>query len=956
MPITANITNEVKDIKLNRFNGKLIVSGVGFATELLNQITCNFSPIVIAVAKDTCIGSACVSASGGTPPYTYLWSNGSTDSCLINVPTGYYTVTATDNSCTLNSRTDSIYIYSYINVHINPPAPLICYNDTVTLVATSTTPGVTYHWNNGVNGNTNKVCPGITTMYCVIATTSTCSDTFWVKVTISPKNVIQSASICQGKSIQVGNHTYTVAGTYIDTLVSVAGCDSIVKLILSIKPAPPVNLGPDTTLCYWQTYTLDATSTGATYLWQNGGASPTFYINSIPGTYWVKVTYGNGCTTSDTVKVNFGPDAKVIKDTILCPGQSILLNATTPGGTYLWENGSTNPIRTLSTGGYYWVKTTINSYCYRTDTVHIEISPFPVVNLGHDTILCYWQYIVLSAVNPNCQYVWQDGTTFSNKLINQTGTYWAKAIVNSGCWASDTVNITFKPSPFINLGADTVLCQGQSINLNAYVPFCYYQWQNGSTNATFNVTQAGTYKVKVSLNNTCFNEDSIIVTYTNPPTVNLGNDTNLCSGQTLTLKATYPGATYLWQNGSTNATFNVTQAGTYWVRVSINSGCFASDTIHISYNSLVNLGNDTIVCYGQTVTLNASYPNASYQWSTGASTPIITISPPYTPYLFWANVIANNCSMRDTILISFYPLPQINLGNDTNICQGQTLLLDASNPNSTYTWQNGSGNATFNVTQAGTYWVVVKNNNNCISKDTINITYTASPSINLGNDTSLCPEQTITLIANFPNASYLWQDNSTNASFVVSQQGVYWVEVSTSNNCKAADTINIIYNQNPVVNLGPNSFLCPGQTLVLDATINNGIYQWQDGSTSPTFTATRDGVYEVIVIDTVTHCKNSSTITLDCDLELVIPNIITPNGDGYNDCFVLTNSDYWNVELQIYDRWGLKVHEDGNYQNKFDGTSKGNPLSDGTYFYNIKAKNKKTGKDKYYHGSLTILR
>ena len=769
-------------------------------------------------------------------------------------------------------------------------------------------------------------------------------------------NVI-TPQLCLGQSLTIGTHTYTTTGNYIDTLTTVAGCDSIVKTYITVYNAPQVNLGPDTTLCYWQTYILNATHPGATYLWQNGATTPTFYVNSISGTYWVKVTYGNNCYATDTVNVSFTNNIpKFTMDTILCPGQTLTLNVATPGGTYLWQDGSTSPTFFINSAGTYYVKTNISSYCYRTDTIHVHYTTLPSVHLGNDTTLCYWQYLILSASNPDCNYIWNDGSTFSNHYVNQAGTYWATAYVNSGCKSSDTIVVTFKPSPMVNLGPDTLLCNGQTLTLNAGYPYCTFLWQNGSTNSIFNITSQGTYWVKVSVNAGCFYADTIHVSYIPPPTVNLGNDTNLCQGQPFILNATSTNAHYLWQNGSTLPTYTVTSTGTYWVKVWVNSGCYARDTIHVTYNNIVNIGPDTTLCYGQTLTLNATYSNATYLWQDGSIGATFTVGPPYTPYVFWVKVTTPGCIGYDTLNVSYYNPPQIDLGPDTTLCQGQTIVLDATTASSTYVWQNGSTNATFNVIQQGTYWVKVTNNTNCSASDTVKVIYIPNPTVNLGNDTSLCPGETMVLNASFPNATYFWQDSTTNATYHVSHQGTYSVIVALNNYCFADDSIHIIYNANPIVSLGTITALCPGASVLLNATIPNGIYLWQDNSTAPTYNATVAGSYHVMVTDTTTQCSATTSITLKCDLEPIIPNIFTPNGDGFNDVFFIKNIDDWNIEVKIYDRWGLVVYESNVYPNNWDGKHNGANVADGTYYYVAKATNKNDGRVLNYHGSLTVLR
>ncbi len=227
----------------------------------------------------------------------------------------------------------------------------------------------------------------------------------------------------------------------------------------------------------------------------------------------------------------------------------------------------------------------------------------------------------------------------------------------------------------------------------------------------------------------------------------------------------------------------------------------------------------------------------------------------------------------------------------------------------------------------------------------------------LGNDTTLCSEETLQLKVSMPNATYTWQDGSHANTYNVTQAGTYYVSAYFADyNITTYDTINITYIPYPVVNLGNNTILCSGQTLLLNATTNNATYLWQDGSTAPTFTATQDSTYWVKVTDTTANCSTTATIKLECDAEPVIPNIFTPNGDGSNDNFVIKNIEYWDIILQVFNRWGVMVYEDNYYQNNWDGRCKANPLSDGTYFYIIKAKGLYSGREKEYKGSVMIMR
>ena len=137
-------------------------------------------------------------------------------------------------------------------------------------------------------------------------------------------------------------------------------------------------------------------------------------------------------------------------------------------------------------------------------------------------------------------------------------------------------------------------------------------------------------------------------------------------------------------------------------------------------------------------------------------------------------------------------------------------------------------------------------------------------------------------------------------------------------------------------------------------------YQWSNGSTDSCITGVPTGVYIVTVTDNSCVLNNHiDTINIsykNCEDTLVIPNIFTPNGDGFNDYFFIKNAQDWNINVQVFNRWGNEVCKADNYQNNWDGKYNGKPLSDGVYYYIINAKGKYSGREAQYHGSLTILR
>ena len=132
------------------------------------------------------------------------------------------------------------------------------------------------------------------------------------------------------------------------------------------------------------------------------------------------------------------------------------------------------------------------------------------------------------------------------------------------------------------------------------------------------------------------------------------------------------------------------------------------------------------------------------------------------------------------------------LPNDTLLCSGESLLIDLSHLNGEFNWNNGSSSDQLLIQQPGLYHVR-RTQHNCSDADTMQVFFD-SLSVNLGKDTALCDQQAITLYAKAPNAHYLWQDGSTNASFTASRAGTYSVRVT---NDLCADTDSIFIEQIP---------------------------------------------------------------------------------------------------------------------------------------------------------------
>jgi gliding motility-associated-like protein len=475
------------------------------------------------------------------------------------------------------------------------------------------------------------------------------------------------------------------------------------------------------------------------------------------------------CPNSCSVVANAGPDIT------LCNSNSSIINATNANATsYLWNTGATTSSINVSTTGTYWVDIS-NGTCTDRDSVVVSSNISPSVSLGNDTSACAIQPLIIesnSSVGVN--YLWSDNTTSDTLIANGTGIYWVQ--VSNVCGIdSDTILITLEIPPTLNIGNDTSICINTQLTLNPSLSNASLIWQDNSSNSTYIATQAGSYWVTATTLN-CVVSDTIQIGINTPPSVLLGNDITVCSNINTILTPSITGnySSLNWDNNSSSLTQTVTTSGIYWIDVTNTCGT-DRDSINVIIENapIVYLGNDSTICTNTTLILNPNISNATYLWQNNSTASSFLASQ---AGIYWVDVTQGSCIVRDSIEILIQNEPSINLGNDSTLCEEFSTTLNATFPGATYLWQNNSTAPTLTVNQPGVYWVNVSNQ--CgIDSDTFNLTIQNLPIIDFTNDTIFCLGESIILDATTPNASYLWQDNTTNPTLTVSQNGPYSVMV-----------------------------------------------------------------------------------------------------------------------------------------------------------------------------------
>lgn len=228
-------------------------------------------------------------------------------------------------------------------------------------------------------------------------------------------------------------------------------------------------------------------------------------------------------------------------------------------------------------------------------------------------------------------------------------------------------------------------------------------------------------------------------------------------------------------------------------------------------------------------------------------------------------------------------------------------------PLENYAWSDGSNETTLTAAQGGLYWLETSQGN-CYFRDSILLEYVALPDIEIGNDTTLCPGEVLSLQADFePPISIQWSTGATTPSIVVETPGNYAVEIALDG-CSGIDEINLDYYEATSLELGQDITICRSQPLILDPQVSGppATFLWQDGTSTVTYEVQNSGIYTLMLTNVCESITAAITITIEeCTCEVYVPNAFSPNEDGSNDIFrAYTSCPITDYELHIYDRWG----------------------------------------------------
>ncbi len=769
--------------------------------------------------------------SSTTPGVTYEWMGPGGFTANVSNPVvteaGLYELTVrAPNGCT---ALDTAWVWEDENL---PGANAVadtfdCVRDTVQLMASSPTAGVSYFW----------LGPG-------------------------------------GFSSGQQNPRVDRDGEYLLFVTGSNGCESQFTLqVIRDTLTPIVSLLADTLTCQTDSVQIMTSATGnnLSYNWSGPGAFSSNLATpfvSQTGVYQLTLTAGNSCTSEASITIEEDrllPDLSSQTDTLTCAQDSVNLLAfsSTPGVSYAWTGpggfsaAEANP-RIGIAGDYYLVVTALNG-CSSLDTLNVPIDTLqPMVQATGGFLGCMGNGLQLTSnvLPSDASISWEGPGAWTsndpNPIVFVEGEYYLTATGQNGCVARDTAQVVEDLNlPGANILGDTLTCESDSIQLLGSSPSTVisYAWTGpgGFSSSQQNpmIGGPGEYILVVTGTNNCESQESItILQDTLAPIITLSSDTLGCEQDSVQLMVLSSNniATYTWTGPNayiSNSPMPFVQAaGSYHLSVVGENFCTNTDSLWVADNSLYPEAiaqGDTLTCTTDTIQLlgNSSTPGVSYEWngvggfSSADQNPRIAIPGTYILSV-WT---AKNCVSNDTIIIvEDIALPGALAVGDTLDCQSGTLMLLGSSPTAgvSFEWM-GPGGFSSNlpspmISSAGEYYLVVTGNNGCQSRDTAEVLEDlALPGASILGDTLSCTQDSIDLLGNSPTAgvSYTWSGPGFSSNLQnprIGEAGTYFLTVTSANACESIAQLEVL-----VDTLAPDAMAvgdtldCTGAPLQLQA-------------------------------------------------------------------------------------------------------------------------------------------
>lgn len=948
---------------------------------------------------------------------------------------GTYKLKVTNNCSEIDSSEEITLTVTNISVNAGIDAT-ICRGDSVQLTASGAT---FYYWTpslslSNVNIFNPIAKPTDTINYIVRGISGTCIAYDTVKINTKPilAQAGSDSTICNGDSIRLNgsaigtfiweNNAFLSDSNALNTFikpnitsnfilkVTNLGCTRRDTVKITVN-SPTAFAGIDKTICLGDSILLNGTGNGNLKWSPKNNLTDTSNIvtytkPNINSTYYLTATIGR-CVQRDTIQILVNQVfVQLDKDTSICKGDSIQLNATAIG-SFLWQtNPSLNNPNQLSpfvkpqTTTLYILEATSGT-CTKRDSINITVFA-PISNASTDQTICLGDSTQLNGTGYNL-LKWYPKSGLTDSLTANT---YAKPNVTTNyvllaqdgrCFARDTVKINVTQIA-ANAGANKGICPGDSIQLNGSATGSFYWETKAGLNNTnilnpFVKPSISTYYVLTSIAGSCIKHDTVDVTVSAPLTLNAGTNLAICFGDSVRLNAT-GGFNYIWINATNISDTTVSNpfvkpnTTTDYIVKSGFSTCTYYDTVNVLVRPLplVDAGIGGQICENDSFLLNGSGQGVA-KWNPSIfvtdSNAFVTYTKPSSTTTFYLTSNNGFCKNTDSVKVIINNIIPINAGIDQTICENDTAILSVLG-STQIRWLNPQylTDSTILITKAfpptTTEFIAKSFNTACPSFDTIKVIVKEKPIIDAGLDTTICIGTNYQLkgiatkgdIFNWEPALLVSNPNILDPNITTPKTGFYKLTVQNSNgNCKTADSVKITLDSAIAdFNANVTNGFIPLTVQFTNKSSNAAKYIWNFESnitstqTSPSYTFENVGTYNVVLTAISKFgCIDTASLTIISDGEIIIqiPNVFTPNGDNLNDIFEnkVNNLKFLQyLNGTIWNRWGQLIYEYQMPNGKWwDGKYEGNDCQEGVYFYIITAEGT-NGQKFNFHGTVTLIR
>ncbi len=900
---------------LSQFGTTFFAGNTSFSTSIIYKMDdCGSNPVPITFSGDTnlCQGQSVRIIANPPTLATFQWMRdsvilaGEVFRDLLVSTSGNYQVIVNGSGCLDTSRV--------IRVNVGTPPTVtyaqrdtVCEQDAPIALSGGLPLGGTYKGPGVVNNTFDPSLTGIGTYQIrYVFSNNGCADSatssIFVKpaptvffapisnicITASPitlTNAFPSGGTFSGNGVTGNQFDPQIAGggftdiTY--TYTDPNGCVGTAIQTVEVDTLPSVALNPIADICANESPRLLVEGVPAGGVYSGPGVVNGSFDPSLTGTGTYTITYSlsNQCGSSSatqSITVISAPSASLGSFADLCEndGPVSLSGGSPTGGTYSGvgvSGGSFDP-SVSGTGTftiYYEFTNAIG--CTDRDSSTITVNPLPNSSISPNTSICLGSSTTLQATG-GTSYLWSTSASTASINVSPTTTtnYSVTITTANGCSAVENATVTVNPLPTTSISGTSVICEGSSTTLTASGGQSY-SWSNSASTAAITVapTVTTTYTVTATDANGCTDTESQVVTVNPAPNVSLGSFADLCENDgPITLSGGTPaGGTYSGPGVSAGSFDpNVSGVGTFLIYYSFTDaiGCSARDSSFITVNPLpiTSITPNTSICLGSSTTLQAT-GGTSYLWSTSATTASINVSPTTTTNYSVTITNANNCSAVENVTVSVNPLPTASISGTSVICEGSSTTLTASGGQS-YSWNNSASTAAITVspTVTTTYTVTATDANGCTDTESQIVTVNPAPNVSLGSFADLCEgDAPITLSGGTPAGGTYFGTGVIAGNFDPNLSGVgtftIFYSFTDAIGCSAVDSSSITVNPLPITTITPDTSICSGSSINLNAT-GGTTYLWNTSATTAGITVSPTTTTNYSV--TITNSNNCSVV------------------------------------------------------------------------------------------------